>query len=61
MVLGGAKVSDKIKLIDNILNVADQVIIGGGMAFTFLKEVYGMEIGDSKYDAEGAKLVAGIM
>ena len=36
-VLGGAKVSDKrLKLISNLLNIADKVLIGGGMAYTFL-------------------------
>ena len=36
-ILGGAKVSDKIGVIDNLLEKADKVIIGGGMMFTFLK------------------------
>ncbi len=36
-ILGGAKVSDKIKLIENLLDKADKIIIGGGMAFTFIK------------------------
>ncbi|NMA04884.1 MAG: phosphoglycerate kinase [Acholeplasmataceae bacterium] len=45
-VLGGAKVSDKISVIDNLLNIADKVIIGGGMAYTFLKS-QGYEIGNS--------------
>ena len=37
LILGGAKVSDKIKLIHNMLDKVDTMIIGGGMAFTFLK------------------------
>ena len=45
-VLGGAKVSDKISVIDNLLKVADKVIIGGGMAYTFLKS-QGYDIGTS--------------
>jgi phosphoglycerate kinase len=36
-ILGGAKVNDKIKLIDNMLDKVDKMIIGGGMAYTFLK------------------------
>lgn len=45
-VLGGAKVSGKIEVIDNILEKADNVIIGGGMMFTFIK-AFGGKIGDS--------------
>jgi len=45
-ILGGAKVSDKINVIENLLITADKVIIGGGMAFTFLK-AKGKEIGKS--------------
>jgi len=45
-VLGGAKVSDKIMIIEKLLKVADIIIIGGGMAYTFLK-AQGHEIGDS--------------
>ncbi|XP_075215905.1 phosphoglycerate kinase-like [Lycorma delicatula] len=60
-ILGGAKVSDKILLIENLLNKVDEMIIGGGMAFTFLKELKGMKIGKSLYDADGAKVVPGIM
>ncbi len=45
-ILGGAKVSDKIGVIDNLLRKADKVIIGGGMAFTFYK-AKGYEIGTS--------------
>lgn len=56
-ILGGAKVSDKIQLIDNLLDKVNILIIGGGMAFTFNKVLYGTKIGKSIYDAEGAKLV----
>ena len=55
-ILGGAKVADKIQLIMNLLDKVDIMIIGGGMAFTFIKEA-GVDIGDSLYDEEGAKLV----
>ncbi|XP_060533575.1 phosphoglycerate kinase [Cylas formicarius] len=56
-ILGGAKVADKIQLIDNLLDKVNEMIIGGGMAYTFLKELNGMKIGTSLYDAEGAKIV----
>jgi phosphoglycerate kinase len=57
-VLGGAKVADKIQLISNLLDKANELIIGGGMAYTFLKVLQGMEIGKSLFDPEGAKIVA---
>lgn len=57
VILGGAKVKDKIKLIKNLLNLANELIIGGGMAFTFLKVLKGMKIGNSIYDDEGAGLI----
>merc|ERR1711896_58925 len=60
-ILGGAKVTDKIQLIMNMLDKVDQMIIGGGMAFTFLKVNDGMSIGSSLYDDEGAKTVPDIM
>lgn len=60
-ILGGAKVSDKIQLIESMLDKVDKMIIGGGMAYTFLKEIDGMEIGKSLYDEEGAKTVKKIM
>merc|ERR1719343_906570 len=60
-ILGGAKVSDKIQLIMNMIDKVDSMIIGGGMAYTFLKVNYGMAIGSSLYDAEGAKIVPDIM
>jgi len=50
-VLGGAKVSDKIGVISNLLDKADAVIIGGGMAYTFAK-ARGGEIGDSLLEAD---------
>jgi len=51
VILGGAKVSDKIGVIDNLLDKADTLLIGGGMLFTFLK-AKGYEIGKSLLDAE---------
>jgi phosphoglycerate kinase len=55
-ILGGAKIADKIPLINNLLEKANEIIIGGGMAFTFKKELEGMSIGDSLFDSEGAKI-----
>jgi phosphoglycerate kinase len=60
-ILGGAKVSDKIQLIQNLLDKVNIMIVGGGMAFTFLKVINGMSIGGSLYDEEGAKIVENIM
>jgi len=60
-ILGGAKVSDKIQLIMNMLDKVNKIIIGGGMAYTFLKINESMEIGTSLYDEEGAKIVPEIM
>jgi phosphoglycerate kinase len=57
-ILGGAKIADKIPLIRNLIDKADEIIIGGGMAYTFKKVLNGMEIGDSLFDPEGAKIVA---
>lgn len=54
-ILGGAKVSDKIQLIDNLLNLVDIFIICGGMAFTFKKVLNNMSIGNSIFDVEGSK------
>lgn len=56
-ILGGAKIADKIPLIKNLLDTADEIIIGGGMAYTFKKVLNGMEIGESLFDQEGAKIV----
>lgn len=51
VILGGAKVSDKILLIKNLLNKANTIVIGGGMAYTFLK-AQGKSIGNSKLEAD---------
>eukprot|EP01123_Difflugia_compressa_P010266 TRINITY_DN3718_c0_g1_i1.p1 TRINITY_DN3718_c0_g1~~TRINITY_DN3718_c0_g1_i1.p1 ORF type:complete len:417 (+),score=109.72 TRINITY_DN3718_c0_g1_i1:60-1310(+) len=60
-ILGGAKVSDKIKLIYNILDKVDELIIGGGMAYTFEKVMNGTPIGNSLFDENGAKIVKDIV
>lgn len=51
VILGGAKVADKISVIENLVQIADHILIGGGMAFTFLK-AQGYEIGTSLLDEE---------
>ena len=51
VILGGAKVSDKIGVIENLVTKSDKILIGGGMAFTFLK-AQGIEIGKSLLDAD---------
>ena len=56
-ILGGAKVSDKIGVIENLMNVADNIIIGGGMAFTFVK-AQGYEVGSSLLEADKVDLAA---
>ena len=57
-ILGGAKIADKIPLIRNLVEKADDIIIGGGMAYTFLKVLNGMQIGNSLFDPAGAEIVA---
>ena len=57
VVLGGSKVSDKIGVIDNLLDKADRLLIGGGMAFTFLK-AQGYEIGQSLLEADQVETAA---
>ena len=51
-ILGGAKVVDKVKLISNLLEKTDTILIGGAMAYTFYK-VLGIKIGNSKFDPAG--------
>lgn len=56
-ILGGAKVSDKIQLIENMLDKVNSLIICGGMAFTFKKVMDNMAIGNSLFDEAGSKKV----
>ncbi|MBR6726218.1 MAG: phosphoglycerate kinase [Clostridia bacterium] len=59
-ILGGAKVSDKIGVITNLLNKVDTLIIGGGMAYTFFR-AQGYTIGDSLCEEDKIELAAGIL
>ena len=59
-ILGGAKVSDKIGVIENLLEVADKVLIGGGMAYTFFKS-QGKEIGTSLLEEDKVELAASLL
>ncbi|MBK6887686.1 MAG: phosphoglycerate kinase [Tetrasphaera sp.] len=58
VVLGGAKVADKLAVIDNLLGKADRLLIGGGMLFTFLA-AQGHEIGSSLFDADSVEACKG--
>jgi len=60
VILGGAKVSDKIPLIKNLLKKADTILIGGGIAYTFLK-AQGINIGDSKLEKDKIDLARTIL
>lgn len=60
-ILGGAKISDKIQLVDNLLDKVNTLIICGGMAFTFKKTLEKVNIGQSLFDQPGSEKVAGIM
>jgi phosphoglycerate kinase len=60
-ILGGAKVSDKIQLIDNLLDKVDTLIICGGMSFTFKKTLENVKIGDSLFDEAGSKTVGDLV
>lgn len=59
-ILGGAKISDKIGVIENLLDKVDEILIGGGMAFTFLK-AKGYNIGDSICEEDKVKDAKAIM
>jgi phosphoglycerate kinase len=54
-VLGGAKVSDKIEVVENLMKIADAMLIGGGMAYTFLK-AQGLAVGKSIVEADKIEL-----
>jgi phosphoglycerate kinase len=60
-ILGGAKVSDKIQLIDNLLGKVNSLIICGGMAFTFKKTLENVKIGNSLFDEAGSKIVGDLV
>lgn len=47
VILGGAKVVDKIALIKSMINFADEIIIGGGMKNPFLQEIFGLDLGST--------------
>ncbi len=59
-IMGGAKVGDKISVIENLLKKVDTLIIGGGMAYTFYKSL-GYEIGTSILDEESIELAANLL
>ncbi len=59
-ILGGAKVSDKISVIENLLNKADKIFICGAMAYTFFK-ASGIEIGTSRFEEEYVEFAKGLL
>jgi phosphoglycerate kinase len=59
-ILGGAKVSDKIEVVENLMKVADVLLVGGGMAYTFLK-AQGLPIGKSLVENDKLELAAKIL
>src|SRR3984957_19345417 len=59
-VLGGAKVSDKIEVVENLMKIADAMLIGGGMAYTFLRS-QGLPIGKSLVEADKLDLARRVM
>lgn len=60
-ILGGAKVSDKIQLIENMLDKVNKLIICGGMAFTFKKTIENVNIGNSLFDQDGSTKAAALL
>src|SRR6202008_5212259 len=59
-ILGGAKVSDKIEVVENLMKIADALLIGGGMAYTFL-EAQGVPIGKSLVEDDKLELANKIL
>ena len=59
-ILGGAKVSDKIEVVENLMKIADAMLIGGGMAYTFLK-AQGIAVGKSLVETEKLDLAARVL
>ena len=59
-ILGGAKVSDKINVIENLLKIADKVIVGGGMAYTFYKAM-GYEVGTSLLEEDRIEVAKAVI
>lgn len=59
-ILGGAKVSDKILIIENLLNIADNIIIGGGMAYTFIKAI-NFNVGNSLVEEDMIDVAIAVM
>lgn len=47
-ILGGSKVGDKIKLIENLIDVSNEIIIAGGMSYPFIRHMYGHKLGSTK-------------
>ena len=60
LIVGGAKIPDKIGILSNLLDKVDAIIIGGGMSYTFLK-AKGYEIGQSLLDEKNIELANNIM
>ncbi|MEW6356996.1 MAG: phosphoglycerate kinase [Planctomycetota bacterium] len=60
LILGGAKVSDKIQVIENMLDKVDRILIGGGMAYTFLK-AQGKKIGGSLLEEDSLDFAKGLL
>ncbi len=60
VILGGAKVSDKIALVENLIDKADNILIGGGMAYTFLKS-QGKGVGNSKLEVDKVEIAGQLL